>query len=63
MNNRLYSHMYLHLKNIFTLKKSFTFANHLKKNILRKRPAPLLKNSLWDSFQFLLVQINHLVSP
>ena len=28
MNNRLYSHLYLHLKNMFTL-KSFTFANLL----------------------------------
>ena len=27
MNNRLYSHVYLHLKNIFTLKKLSTFAN------------------------------------
>ena len=36
---------------------------HLKKEILRKGPACLLKNPLWDSFQFLLVQINHLVSP
>ena len=29
MNNRLYSHLFLHLKNIFTLKKSSTFANLL----------------------------------
>ena len=32
------------------------------KEILRKEPAYLLKISLWDSFQFLLVEINHLVS-
>ena len=37
---------------------------HLKKKkILRKRPACLLEISRWDSFQFLLVQINPLVSP
>ena len=30
MNNLSYSHLYLHLKNIFTLKKSSTFANVLK---------------------------------
>ena len=29
MNNRLYSHLYLHLKNIFTLKQSSAFANLL----------------------------------
>ena len=29
MNNRLYSHLYLHLKDKFTLKKSYTFANLL----------------------------------
>ena len=29
MNNRLYSHLYLHLKKIFTLKKSSTFDNLL----------------------------------
>ena len=29
MNYRLYSHLYLHLKNISTLKKSSTFANLL----------------------------------
>ena len=84
MNNRLYSDLYLHLKNIYKKKKkkkSSTFANllmekpgnwfaiakmwkkHLEKEILRKGPASLLQNSLWDSFQFLLVQINHLVSP
>ena len=34
----------------------------MKKEILRKGPASLLKISLWDSFQFLLVQINDLVS-
>ena len=34
-----------------------------KKEILRKGPASLYKISLWNSFQFLLVQINHLVSP
>ena len=81
MNNRLYSHLYLHLKSIFTWKKSSTFANllmekpgkwfatvkmrekHLKnEEILRKELASLLKNLLWNSFQFLLVQINHLVS-
>ena len=33
-----------------------------EKEILRKGPAPLLKISLWDSFQFLLMQINHWVS-
>ena len=27
MNNCLYSHLYLHLKNIFILKKSSKFAN------------------------------------
>ena len=35
---------------------------HLKKKV-RKGTASLLKTSLWDSSQFLLVQINHLVSP
>ena len=34
-----------------------------QKEILRKIHAPLTKISFWDSFQFLLVQINHLVSP
>ena len=29
MNNRLYSHLYLHLENIFTLKKPSAFANLL----------------------------------
>ena len=29
MNNPLYSHLYLHLKNIYTLQKSSTFANLL----------------------------------
>ena len=29
MNNRLYSHLYLKLKNIFTLKNSSTYANLL----------------------------------
>ena len=29
MNNRLYSHLHLHLKNVFTFKKSSTFANLL----------------------------------
>ena len=29
MNNYLYSHLHLHLKNIFALKKSSTFANLL----------------------------------
>ena len=29
MNNRLYSHLYLHFKNVFTLKKLSTFANLL----------------------------------
>ena len=32
MNNRLYSHLHLHLKNIFTLKKSST------KNQLMEKP-------------------------
>ena len=32
MNNRLYSHLYLHLKNVFTLKKSSTLANLLMEN-------------------------------
>ena len=37
---------------------------HLKKNkILRKESAFLLIISRWNSFQFLLVQMNHLVSP
>ena len=35
---------------------------HLKE-ILRKRPASLPEISLWDSFQFLLVQIKPMVSP
>ena len=35
---------------------------HLKKKA-RKGPASLLKIPPWDSIQFLLVQINHLVSP
>ena len=35
---------------------------HLKKKV-RKGPASLLKTSLWDSSQFVLEQINHLVSP
>ena len=34
-----------------------------EKEKLRKGPASLLKISLWNSFQFLLVQIKHLVSP
>ena len=82
MNNHLYSHLYLHFKNTFTLTKSSTFANLLmekpgnwfaiakmrekhmkKKKILRKGSASLLKISLGDSFQFLLVQIDHLVFP
>ena len=29
MNNHLHSHLYLHLKNVFTLKKYSTFANLL----------------------------------
>ena len=79
MNNRLYPHLYLHLKNIFTLKFS-TFPNLLmgkpglicyiknvkktpKEKNLRKGPASVLKNSFWDSFQFLFVQFNYLVSP
>ena len=33
-----------------------------KVKILRKESASLIKNLLWDSFQFLLVQINLLVS-
>ena len=32
MNNRLYSHLYLHLKNIFTLKSSI-FANLLMEKL------------------------------
>ena len=37
---------------------------HVKeKEILWKGPTCLLKNSLWEGFQFLLVEINHLVSP
>ena len=32
MNNRLYSHLYLHLKNEFTFKKSSTFANLLMRD-------------------------------
>ena len=82
MNNRLFSRLYLHLKNIFTLKESSAFATILmekpghwfaiakmwekylqKKEILRKGPKSLFKISLWDSLQFTLVQINHLVSP
>ena len=81
MNNRLYSYLSLHLKNIFTFKKPSTFANllmdkpgnwsglgkiwekHLKrKEILIKGPTYLLKISLWDGFQFLYVQTNHLIS-
>ena len=41
MNNRLYLHLYLHLKNIFTLKKSSTFANLLirySKNVKKTPP-------------------------
>ena len=30
-----------------------------RKKILRKGPAFLVKNSVWDSFQFLLVQIKN----
>ena len=77
MKNCLWSHLYLQLKNRFTLKKSSTYANLTmgkpgnrftminteKKNNLRNGSASLLKNSLWDSFQFLLVQINLLVFP
>ena len=33
MNNRLYSQLYVHLKNIFTLKKSTTFANLLMEKL------------------------------
>ena len=47
--------------NSFAILKSSK--THLKKNILSKGSASLLKNSVWDSFQFLLVQINLLVSP
>ena len=38
---------------------------HLKteERNFKKGPASLLKNSLWDGFQSLLVQFNHLVSP
>ena len=36
---------------------------HPKEKKIRKGFASLLKNSLWDSFQFLLMQINVLVSP
>ena len=76
MNNRLYSHLYLHSKNTLTLKKFSTFTNwlmekpgnwyaiakmwekHLKKRgIIRNGRTCLLKISLRDSFQFLLVQI------
>ena len=81
MKNCLYSHLYLQLKSIFTLKKSFPFANLLiqkpdnwfaivkikkitwRNQILIKGSTSLLKNSLWDSFQFLLVQISLLFSP
>ena len=37
--------------------------NTCRKNILRKGYSSLLKNSVWDSFQSLIVQINLLVSP
>ena len=37
--------------------------HHKKKEILGKEPASLLKISIWNSFQFLLEQFNHLVSP
>ena len=36
---------------------------HQKKKKLTKGSGSLLKISLWDSFQFLLKQIKHLVSP
>ena len=36
---------------------------HEEERNLRKGPASLLNISLWESFQFLLVQLNHLVSP
>ena len=35
--------------------------NLKKKETLRRGPASLLKISLWDSFQFLIVQTNHLL--
>ena len=81
MNYRLYTHLYLHSKIVFTFKKASTFANLLmekpgtdflqqkyEKNTRRKikfkkGPASLLKISLWDSFQCLLVQIKYLASP
>ena len=37
--------------------------NNPKEKKLRKKSASLFKNSLRDSFQFVLVQINLLVSP
>ena len=46
--------------NWFTIVKMWR--NTQKKNIFRKRSASLLKNLLLDSFQFLLGQINLLVS-
>ena len=50
------------LGNLFAITKMRE--KHLKKTeILRKGPVSLLKISLWHSFQFLFVQINHLVSP
>ena len=37
MNYRLYSHLYLHLKDIFTLKKPFTFARETRQLICCSR--------------------------
>ena len=36
---------------------------HQKKKKIRKGPTFLLKISLWDNFQFLLVKMKHLASP
>ena len=78
MNYRLYSHLYLHLKDIYIKKDPshllekpdnwFALAKmwekHLKKKeILRNGPGYLHKISLWDSFQFSFMQIKNLVSP
>ena len=73
MNNLLYWHLHFHLKNIFALKKSSTFANLLKEKPVNwfaiaqmwekhlKNKEILIKGTayFWDSFQFVLVQINH----
>ena len=68
MNNRLYSHLYLDLKYIFILKKRSTLANFLMEEpvnliAIAKIGKRTCIFTLGQFSQFLLGQINHLVSP